>query len=342
MMQRFLITRLSAIGDAILTMPLAVALRECVPDARIVWVAEPAAASLLQGHSCIDDVIVVPKRWLRSGAAWWHLRRALRAHRIDCAFDPQSLAKSALAARLSAAPRRIAFASPLGREGAPYLATDRVVPTKRHVVDRQLELLRPLGLSPGAPSFRLPRYESACERIDAWLDAARIESPFIVCNPSAAWPTKRWPADRYAEVARRLAPQLGVPCVVVWGGAAERELAEQIVDAAGDVGYLAPPTDLRELAELVRRAALLVASDTGPLHLAAAAGTPCVGLYGPTLPEVCGPYGTVHEAVQVYYQDGTSRQRRSGDNWAMRAITVDMVVQACHRVWRRRMDRPAA
>ena len=342
MQKRFLITRLSAIGDAILTMPLAAALRDAVPESHIVWIAERAAASLLEGHSCVDRLIVVRKGWLKRIAEIRRVRRALRAEEIDCAIDPQSLTKSSMAARLSGAPCRIALARPIGRELAPWLATVRVAPVRQHVVDRQLELLKPLGITPSVPEFRVPVYEAARERIAAWLTTSSLDRPFAIINPSAAWGSKRWPLERYADVARQVAPALELPLVVVWAGEAERGMAQRIVERSDGACRLAPPTTLPELAELVRRAAFFVGSDTGPLHLAAAVGTPCVGLYGPTLPEICGPYGSDHEVLQVYYQDGTSRERRGADNRALRAISVEMVVQACHRVRHRIAGRSAA
>jgi ADP-heptose:LPS heptosyltransferase len=106
------------------------------------------------------------------------------------------------------------------------------------------------------------------------------------------------------------------------------------VAAAEGNAVLAPDTKLVELAALARRAALFIGPDTGPLHLAAAVGTPCVGLYGPTRIERCGPYGKNHIALQAYYQGGTRRQRRRADNLAMQAIDVAHVCRACDDVLR--------
>ncbi|GAF75014.1 unnamed protein product, partial [marine sediment metagenome] len=117
--------------------------------------------------------------------------------------------------------------------------------------------------------------------------------------------------------------------------------AEEIVANSRGHAILAESTSLRELAALVRKASLFVGSDTGPMHMAAAVGTPCVSLFGPTRPEECGPYGEGHETIQRYYQDGSSAERRGSDNQAMRAITVDDVMLACKHIIDRPKDEPS-
>ena len=119
---------------------------------------------------------------------------------------------------------------------------------------------------------------------------------------------------------------------MVWAGDREQEWAGQIVAHSAGYACLAPETNLPELAALMQPARLCVSADTGPLHLAAALGTPCVGLYGSTQPSVCGPYGDQHVSVQAYYQAGSSRERRRADNDAMQAITASDVIAACDRV----------
>jgi ADP-heptose:LPS heptosyltransferase len=142
-------------------------------------------------------------------------------------------------------------------------------------------------------------------------------------------------------VAAYLGRRHGVRSIVVWHGDTERSWAEQIV--AGSLGEAvhAPPTNLVELGALARRSVLFVGSDTGPLHLAAAVGTSCVGLYGTSHSERTGPYGPNHVRLQAWYQDGTSRQRRSAANTAMQAITVEDVCRACDQVLTRSRSRVA-
>ncbi len=151
-------------------------------------------------------------------------------------------------------------------------------------------------------------------------------------NPGASWDSKLWPAERFATVVRHLGDQHGAPSVVAWAGKRERQWAETIVSASSGHAVVAPNTSLVELAALLRGARIFLSADTGPLHMAAAVGTPSVGLYGPTRPADCGPYGAHCVAIQEYYQGGGRRERRRANNDAMRAITIDRVCQACDRM----------
>jgi ADP-heptose:LPS heptosyltransferase len=123
-----------------------------------------------------------------------------------------------------------------------------------------------------------------------------------------------------------------MPSLVVWCGESELRLAETIVGTSGGKSRLAPATTMNELASFCRRAALFVGSDTGPMHLSAAVGTPTVSLHGPSRAEWCGAYGPHCATLQVRYEAGSSLQRRKADDSAMRAITVDMVADACDRL----------
>ncbi len=329
---RFLISRLSAVGDCILTTPLACALRKHFPDAFIAWVVQGGAAGVLEGHPAIDRVVVVKKGWMRSPQEVARLRQTLRSLQFDVSLDPQSLTKSAVAAWLSGAPRRIGFARPTGRELATLLNNQTVAPSSTHVVDCYLELLHPLGVALESPKFEIPVRPAAARSIGDFVEAMHLQGGYAVVNPGAGWESKLWPAERFGKVARFLGEQASLPSVVVWSGERERQWAETIVARSGGNAFLAPSTTLPQLGALVAQTRLFVGSDTGPLHLAASMGAPCVGLYGPTRPEVCGPYGEGHQTVQAFYQDGSSRQRRGSDNRAMQAITVEAVCDACWKV----------
>jgi lipopolysaccharide heptosyltransferase I len=335
---RVLITRLSALGDCVLTLPVLCALRQHWPDAFVAWVAEPGPASVLAGHGSLDELIVVPKGWLKSPRKLWNLRRRLRSLRFDIAVDPQSLTRSAMAAWLSGAPRRIGFAAPVGRELAPWLDNERRVAEHEHVVDRQLELLRPLGIEAPAVRFSIPENPAAEQTVSEFVAGNGLQAGFVALNPGATWDSRLWPVDRYAAVARFLGAELGLRSVAVWAGAREREWAREITAGAQGHTVFAPPTSVPELTSLLRRARLYVGSDTGPMHVAAAVGTPCVGLFGTTRPEQSGPYGPQHLTLQAYYQAGTSRERRRAPNDAMRAIEVPAVCTACARILTRSDD----
>ncbi len=332
---RILIVRLSAIGDVIHGMPVLCALRDRFPRAELSWLVEERAAPLLEGHEALDGLLTVPRGWLKSPQTLLRLRRRLREGAFDVAVDVQGLAKSALAARLSGAPRRIGFGDEKGRELSPWLYTDRVHTRSPHVVDANLDLLRPLGIKHPRVRFAVPEPEKDRTAAEQILAEMGVGARFAVINPGAGWASKVWPADRYPAVARHLGESLRLPSLVIWGSEQEREWAEAIGAASGGYARPAPPVTLRQLAALLRRARLFVGADTGPLHLAAAVGTPCVGLFGPTPAIRNGPYGPGHHVLQNVSFEGTSRQRRSAGPEVMAAIRADEVCTACEAVLRR-------
>jgi heptosyltransferase-1 len=329
---RILIVKLTAIGDVIHAMPVAAAIRERFPKAYIAWLAEGRAGDLLAGHRAIDRRIVVPRRWLKSPSAVWHLRRQLRGQQFDITLDLQGLTKSAVAAWLSGAKRRIGFGGEMGREVSRWFNRERVTPKSAHVVDRYLELLAPLGIEKPAVRFDVPRFSEAATNVERFLARERLVGSLAVINPGAGWPSKRWPAERLGQVALHLGERHSLASVVVWAGSEEKAWAEEIVSIAKGHARLAPATTLAELAELSRRACLFVGADTGPMHLAAAVGTPCVGLFGPMPAERNGPYGRGHIAIQKMRMEGTSRERRGATNETMLAISVADVAGACDSI----------
>jgi lipopolysaccharide heptosyltransferase I len=329
---RILITRLSHIGDCIHAFPLAHALRERFPKSFIAWVVERPADQLLRLHPALDKVIVLPRRWYHRASEVVRAVRELRPLGIDVSIDPQSLSKKAFVGRACGARKRIGFARPAGRELAPLLNNVRVAPNATHVVDRYMELLSPLGIVGAPAKFSLAADPAAARTVGRFLSANRLESGFAVINPGAGWASRLWPAERFGMTARHLGEAHELPIVVTWAGEQEKEWAEEIVSRSAGHAIIAPPTNLAELAGLLRKARLFVGSDTGPLHLAAAVGAPCVSLHGATLAEVSGPYGPQHITVQHHYQGRAGRKRRGAANEAMLAIDVEAVCSACDAI----------
>ncbi len=342
---RFLITRLSAIGDCVHTMPLVSAIRSHFPDAYIAWATQGGGAQVIDGMAGLDEVIRVDRNWLKRPSSVLSMRQRLRSGDFDVSIDPQSLTKSSLLGWLSGARHRIGFAKGQGRELSPLLSSVRISPLSDHVVDRYVELLKPLGIVDPPVGFALPHRQSIQDRMLAWLadhglsaadENGKPGDGFVLLNPGAGWNSKLWPHERYAKVAAKIYRRHKTKSVVLWAGDQEKQWAREIVAAAPHASVLAPDTTLQELTELCRLAIQFVGSDTGPMHLAAAAGTPCVAMYGPTEIRVCGPYqnenGPRHHPLQTRFQNGTSAQRRGNDNSAMREITVSDVVTACDQI----------
>ncbi|MDX1944648.1 MAG: glycosyltransferase family 9 protein [Pirellulaceae bacterium] len=313
-------------------MPMVCALRRRFPTSHITWAVEKASAPLVAACAAVDRVVTLPKGLLTSPAASWQARRELLPLQIDVAIDPQGLTKSATVGWLSGAPRRIGLAAPAGREISPWLNTELVVSRRAHMVERYLELLAPLGVESPAVEFGLRSDPKAVATIRAWQQRAELTTGYAVLNPGASWDSKRWPGERFAQVAAELGRYRGLPSVIAWGSQRERILAEEIVAASAGYALLAPPTTLLELTELLRGSRLTVSSDTGPLHLAAAVESPCVGIFGTTRRELCAPYGDGNIAVQRVYDGNPARKRPGSDNWAVRAVTVEDVCEACDQL----------
>lgn len=330
--QSIVVIKLSAIGDVLHGVPTAVALKRAFPTAQIGWVVEGRAGDVLAGHPSIDHLFRLPRGWMKSFATIRSLRRHLHDFRPDLALDLQGLFKSAVATWLSGARIRIGHAHPESREQAWRFYTHPVDATAAHVVDRNLHLLSAVGIPAGAPAFDMPRWPVSRLRMQEWVASLRLPRPPVLINPGAGWPSKIWPAERFAAVARELMRRHAAPAIVVWGGDAEREAAERIAAQAGPAAIMAPQTSLQDLGELCRLARVFISSDTGPLHLAAAVGTPCVGLFGPVPANRNGPYGLGHRTVEPPATLRPAWEHRKTDRVAMEAIDVESVVAAASDV----------
>jgi lipopolysaccharide heptosyltransferase I len=285
---RVLIVKLGALGDIVHAIPVAAALRRAFPAARIDWLVSPKHREIL------DLVPVIDRRLVMNDSRLFGAIRALRANQYEIAIDLQGLIKSAVLARLSGAERVIGFTSRYAREGlARWFYTEAHDPggggmfhsDEHHVVHTNLGLLERLGVPPGPPEFPIDRVDSAA----AARVAAQTGGRYAILNPGAAWPNKRWPPARLAAIATALRDRHALSSVVAWGPG-EESLARDVVDRSSGSATLSPKTTIADLVALARGASLYVSGDTGPAHIAAAVGTPIVGLYGPTRPSRNGPW----------------------------------------------------
>ena len=322
------IVKLSAIGDVLHGVPVAVAAKRAFPDCRIGWVVEGRAADVLAGHPAIDHLFRMPRGWLKSASQVLSLKRQLQAFAADVAVDLQGLLKSGVATWLSGAPVRIGYARPASREHAWLAYTHPVHTTLTHVVERNCDLLSPLGVVATMPAFEMPHWPVSRLRMQQWLQAQRLGATPAIINPGAGWRSKLWPAERFAAVARGLHRRDGMPSVVAWAGDVEKAAAEQIVNESLGAAILAPQTTLQDLGELARLARVFISSDTGPLHLATAVGTPCVGLFGPVPGSRNGPYGPQHACVEPAAPLRPAWEDRKTDMLSMHGIEVDAVLAA--------------
>lgn len=332
--RRILIVRLSALGDAVHTLPLAAALRDLYPDCFLGWLSERPAEPLIAGNPLLDWTHALPKGWLKSPRLVLDARRRLRAQNFDTAFDVQSLSKSAIAAWLSGAKTRIGFTRGEGREIAPLLDTVLVQPTARHAVDMTLELLSGLGATaPGPARFILPRCPAGDRaKLDALLQERErdLAGGFVLMGPWGSFGSKLWPLRRFLELAGRIRDASGIPSLMLGHGDRERGIVLELTRENPDALIPAPDVGLLGVAELARNAIMFVGCDSFPMHAAAAVGCATLGLFGVTDPARLGPYGPTGRAVYerlTLVRSTRERGRLPPDN--MLALTTDKVFQAC-------------
>jgi heptosyltransferase-1 len=288
---RFLIVRLGSLGDVVHAIPAAAALRHAFPAAHIDWMVDPRYVELLRLVESVDTVIPIDPRALgRAGQRAGLLRtmRDARRARYDAVIDLQGLVKSALLSRSVGGARTVGFPRAHLREpAARLLYTHAPDPgADPHVVRKNVALLAAVGVADRRVHFpiNVPRAGAA------HAVAAKFgERGFALINPGAAWPNKRWPADRFGALASAMMRERRLPSLVLWGPG-EESLAAQVVAASAGAAEMAPPTTISDLVALARAARLMVSGDTGPLHVAAAMGTPIVALFGPTSAERNGPW----------------------------------------------------
>ena len=352
--QRILIVRLSAMGDVIHTLPAVQALRTAFPEAMIGWLIEERWAELLcapgaarRGPCSVERPLV---DWVHTVGlrAWGKSLFALptvekiarvwndvRSVRYDIAIDLQGAIRSAVLARWSGS--RVVYGTAQPREAPSSLwYTRRVVARGSHVIEQSLSVVEAvIGKPEAAASIDLPRHRQSEESIDRQLKQIGIRE-FAVLNPGAGWGAKRWPAERYGQVAKALAKD-GVRSMVNYGPGEESLALE--AEAASDGAATAMRTSISELIALTRRAKLFVGGDTGPLHLAAALKVPVVAIFGPTDPVRNGPYGT-KSVVLRSPSSLTTHARNPNPDEAMLEISVEAVIEAARNLLARGREQP--
>ena len=318
-------------GDILHALPAVAALRQAHPAWHLGWAVEPRWLALLAGSDGMPLVdrthLVNAKSWARAplkkstfrelGA----LRLELRAEHYDVCIDLQGAVRSALAGRLAGAPRMIGEDRP--REwAARYVFGERVVTRGVHVIEQAVEVCQAVARERLAAVLPpLPVDHEA----ELWTDSVlQGNGPVVLLSPGAGWGAKRWPGDRYGLVGAALHAR---GCtVLVNAGPQEQAIAADVVRASGGV-VQAPEFTLERLIALTRRLALVIAGDTGPLHLACALGKPVVGVYGPTDPARNGPFGVPFRVLR-HPESKRDHTRHAEPEAGLLTITPDQVVAA--------------
>jgi lipopolysaccharide heptosyltransferase I len=342
-----LIVKTSAIGDVTHTMPALTCLRKHFPEAHITWLVEEAASDLITGHRAVDRVLVAKRqKWVkefRNGAWLSTIKKVrgfvkqLREREYDLVIDFQGLLKSGIWVWLSRGKNRVGFGKGMQHSECSYLFLNTKVPAvdmETHALDRELLLLKAIGIPCTEIQYDFPITPLHQQKVDQLLDFAGFQQnkqQLIAINPQTTWETKLWYNDRFAEVADKLAAE-GV-FVVFTGSAADTKVVLGIQERMSHTSLdLTGKSSLKELAALYERADLVISTDTGPMHIAAAVGTPLVALFGPTAPWRTGPHGEGHRVQRQELPCSPCFKRQcpldKEKKKCMEAITVSQVVDA--------------
>ncbi len=296
--ERILLIKPSSLGDVVHALPVLNLLRRRFPGAKISWMLAAACAGLLEGHPQLDEIVLFDRK--RLGTAWkspaalrelWDFDQRLRAREFDLVIDLQGLFRSGWLAWRTGSPLRVGLAN--AREAA-WLFYNRRVPIatlEQHAVDRYLAVAEAAGCGREPVEFPFHVTEEDRAHVDALIPPAE---KFAVLLPATNWATKRWPVERFAAIAGEIEKRFGLKSVVA--GAADAAALAPRIGAHFDV---TGKTKLRQLVALLQRASLVIANDSGPMHIAAALGRPLVCVFGPTNPVRTGPYGRNDSVVRV-------------------------------------------
>ncbi len=335
-LSRFLVVKFGSLGDIVHCLPSVAQLRKRFPHAEIDWLVERKNKIAIEMSGLDVKLVPIDTYQWRNSPSIGNAREiaefvwALRTDGYDCAIDFQGLIKSAFFAYLSGAPMRIGWERDFLKESVSHFFYTEVVKPKRiHIIDQQMELLIPLGIDPDwYAEVPLKASERARQSVEQKLKGF---AGYVLINPGGNWPTKCWHPERYGELAGRLMKD-GLPVAVTWGPG-EESMVRSIVRTAGS-GVRQIPTTLEELIALCERAKLFVGGDTGPMHFAAAAGTPIVSIFGPTSSDRNGPFRREDIVVErrMSCRPCYERDKCPLEHWeCMEHITVDQVYEACRK-----------
>ena len=338
---KILIVKLGSIGDIIHTLPALAAIRAALPEADISWAVEKRSAEILRGNTMIDRLIEVDTRSIRNGRVVEGILkgirpqlRELRRFKFDIAIDFQGLLKSAAIAKLSGAKIRYGFDKNNLRERASRIFLNRSVeiPPETHIIRKNLKLAElALNIQVPTDSFEFPIDSEMEHRLESIRLIEAAGQNFAILNPAGGWVTKLWHPEKYGQLADMLWEANGLTSIVATGPG-ESELSDAVIGGSRSGKILAAQPSLKGFFELVGSAKIYVGGDTGPTHIAIAAGAPVVGIFGPT--EWWRNGSTVAGDICVERLDIGCRvdcHRRTCSNWICMDISVETVFKAVQK-----------
>jgi len=336
-----LVVKLSSLGDVIQTLPVLPPLKRKYPDANITWLVEEESAQLIGNHPLIDHLLVFrKKKWLKDVAnlrKWAQFFREmsnfvkeLRLYTYDLIIDFQGLLKSGMFVGICRGKRKVGFCP--GREKSHIFLNEKIpFPTfTLHAIDRYLYLIKSLGCSSQPPEFSIPVRQVHRDRIVEFFQEKKIDidKPVVILHPGTRWKTKMWEENKWALLGDLLCQKNGAQ-IILTGSREDFSLVRRITSKMRLPGInTAGKWGLKELAFLQTQAHVIVVPDSGPMHLAAALGTPVVALFGPTDQTRTGPYGNIHKVIIKPVECRPCFQRTCTNNKCMTEISVREVWEA--------------
>lgn len=335
---KILIVKLSSIGDIVHALPALAIIRHQLPDAEIGWAVDSRYAEILRGNPMIDHLIEINTRKLGGGKIAEEMFLdigkqigGVRKFKFDVALDMQGLIKSATLAKLGGVRKRYGFEKSALREpSARFLYSQTVaIPAQTHVIKKNIALaVSALGLTDDSQNLEFPIVTTDEQKAEADVIAQDAGGEFAILNPAGGWVTKLWPAENYGKLADMVFEKLGLASVVAIGPN-DDVLANVVLQNSSCGKTLIAKPSLKGFYELAKRSSMYVGGDTGPTHIAIAAGAPIVGIFGPT---EWWRNGSLNPAdIRVERTDITCRvdcHRRTCSNWICMDISVETVFEA--------------
>ena len=338
-----LIIKLSSIGDVIHTLPALNAIKKQYPWARITWLVEEAASEFLKGHPALDRVIISRrKNWIKG---LWRLSglksikkiygfiKNLRDTEYDLVIDFQGLFKSGILAGLSKGKLKAGYGIGMDHMEYSYIFLNKRVPCvdmNIHALKRNLMLINSLGIKADKIEYHLPVFDQDRNKADDLLKQYGLKGakPLVAINPVARWETKLWSNLKFSRLADLLIQRFGAGVIFTGSGQDRKIIQDIILNMKEHAVNLAGETTLKTLAAIYKTTDFLVSTDTGPMHIAAATGTPVVALFGPTAPWRTGPFGFGQQIVRAPLECSPCFKRQCSTIKCMKQISVERVFEA--------------
>lgn len=334
---RILICRMSSLGDTVLSMPIACALRERFPQAHLAWLVEKESAALIRDHRALNDVIQLETGWSDSLSGIRTTARMLRRHRFDVMIDCEGTTRSGFLGWLAAIGQRIGFSRPHSNLLNRCFTNEHVTSVFDHLTDRSLELLIPLGIHSPKVRWHLPLPPNARAWAMSWIRNSPTPK-LAILDPGSELNSKHWNPSNFAKLACHLRSSYQYRSIICWGTELEREFANRIVEQSRNSAALAPHTDLQHLAALLEQSDLFISGDIEPLHVSVALGTPTINLQAGTTNRQCDTYRQLsfqrggNHRTSHQYLGPLQRSRINRNMPTTRTITFERVCAAVEEI----------